>query len=66
MSDNQDMYLLGAIIDPINHPPITDPVSQAARELAREPFDVVVPTRFVLQLRENEPTFGPAGDSARA
>src|SRR4051812_5677219 len=52
MRDRRYDYLSRAIINHIDHTPITDPVSQAARQRSGEAFDVVVPAWVVLKLPE--------------
>lgn len=46
------MNLPRAIIDPIDHAPIADSVSQSTSEFAGESLDVVVTQRILFQLCE--------------
>jgi hypothetical protein len=50
MSDRQHQYVFLGFIDSIDDPPIADAISKQSGQVARQAFDVVMPTRLALQL----------------
>jgi hypothetical protein len=61
MSDEQDVDLPSAVVNPVDDSPISNAVANVARQPTCETFNVVVVTRIVFQLSETSGQFSRQG-----
>lgn len=57
MSDQQNMNLLCSVVDLIQDSPVTNTIAKPTCEFSREPFDIVVAMRILLQLQKTTREF---------